>query len=661
MEYWAGEGRAKLRATLETVCDSVEDQLAAAIQEQTAHQHASLLGEIDRLKTVAARVDDLEKENRSLVEELSHLRKKLASQNRRSDSPAAPLVSEETPSRTTRPALAEVSANRQLDARVTKSSSSAKQIDWKKEYSKVYVQKSALEERCEGLRGSANRLREARDSWTTYAQSLETKLEKLKKAQHDSNSTHKSLDAELRRNDGNSAASSTDKETQDGSDGAEQQPPLPTGDPERLTAVVKEEPSSDPVVVSERVIRKRKIADDDIGMPAPPRKIKYEKSPSSEPVIISEVPVFCPHESIDLDEGEVGMPTPRKQPEWEQRYLLREERSGNTPPGHYDTPRITAPEHTNTPAKNATVRPNRSALGEAPSPVKARWSLSSKIADLAEDEVDSLPSPRPNRAGEQPTHGRLHSLLNDGSPMKPAALLSPVRPDRDATSSSHEKENIENLAPGEHPKVAKKSPARPKNGTTTPMKRMVGSAKGNAPAKASRLRDRPLADLAPEDFKVNPRSNDGYRYAFDEVVRSREERAELAGCTDPNCCGRQFKAMAESELSAGGSAILSRPAEIQMMEKYLGDGEAYRLVNMTRQERQETWLKAKVQDLADRYGRHRHRFARRPSPPGYWNPDFPSTQEIEQNKEEAKRVERGVVEERWREAMRGGRWLFRDE
>ncbi len=170
-----------------------------------------------------------------------------------------------------------------------------------------------------------------------------------------------------------------------------------------------------------------------------------------------------------------------------------------------------------------------------------------------------------------------------------------------------------------------------------------------------------MSELRPEDFKVNPKSNNGYKYAFDEVVRNREERAELAGCTDPNCCGKDFRAMAESELSAGGSAVLSRIADAKMMEEYMGS-EAYRLIDMTREEREETWLKAKIQDLADRYGRHRHRYARRPSPPGYWDPDFPTTQEIEQNKEEAEKMERAMVEDRWRAAMRGGgRWLFRDE
>jgi hypothetical protein len=119
--------------------------------------------------------------------------------------------------------------------------------------------------------------------------------------------------------------------------------------------------------------------------------------------------------------------------------------------------------------------------------------------------------------------------------------------------------------------------------------------------------------------------------------------------------------MAESELNAAGPGILSRVADAKMMEDYLGN-EAYRLLGMTREERRELWIKAKTQDLANRYGRHRDRFARRPSPPGYWNPDFPSTQDIEKSKEEGERMERSLVEDRWREAMRGGgRWLFRDE
>jgi len=119
--------------------------------------------------------------------------------------------------------------------------------------------------------------------------------------------------------------------------------------------------------------------------------------------------------------------------------------------------------------------------------------------------------------------------------------------------------------------------------------------------------------------------------------------------------------MAKSELSAGGPAVLTSAAAISLLEDYLGD-EAYRLGSMSIDEKKQLWLEAKTQDLANRFGRHRHRFARRPSPVGYWNPDFPSTQEIEKTKEEGQKAERKQVEERWREAMRGGgRWLFRDE
>jgi len=50
------------------------------------------------------------------------------------------------------------------------------------------------------------------------------------------------------------------------------------------------------------------------------------------------------------------------------------------------------------------------------------------------------------------------------------------------------------------------------------------------------------------------------------------------------------------------------------------------------------------------------------SPPGFWNADFPSTQEMEAEREEAAKREKQTVQDRYREAMRpGGRWLFRDE
>ncbi|KAK3296764.1 DNA repair protein endonuclease SAE2/CtIP C-terminus-domain-containing protein [Chaetomium fimeti] len=714
MDYWTHKGRPILLAALEAACDSVEENLAVEIQQRYEKSHESLLKEVGRLQAAAERVDSLEKENQSLVRELGQLRSR----------------QETLPPPAARPALAKISANTKLGSLAADPSKCGpeKATDWEKEFSKLAVRHATLERRQEEIHRSARRFRAERDSWTEYAQSLEVKIEKLeKKVQRNKNADDRvppSSSAKPRPTSVNQLGPSSDRivvdsstvsepdqainpkprgdptresmgveevtptpatlvpgsphstgeETQDGSDGVEEMLRLPQGAPTGSAVRIKEEPSSDaPVIVSERTIRKRKHTDDDVGMPAPPRRIKSEQSTSSEPVITGEAPIFCPHESIDLDEDERGMPTPRKQQQWENRHALREDKDVAPPEQRLGGARSTEEQphglglHLDRPTAAALSphRPSRAHKDREP-PIRTGWTLDSGIADVAEETFESFYSLKPRQAEKGPTHqtplqGRLHSLLNDNSPKKSGVFLSPARLRHGSASPRLDKENVENRTAQETEESSDalvKPPPIVSASTVTPL-RKHGQDKGKLP-KPGRLRDRPLAGLRPEDFKVNPRSNNGYNHAFDEVVRNREERAELSGCTDPNCCGRQFRAMAESELSAGGPGVLSRVADIKMMENYLGT-EADQLVEMTRGERQETWLKARIQDLANRLGRHRHRFARRPSPPGYWNPDFPSTQEIEKNKEEAERAERELVEQRWREAMRGGRWLFRDE
>lgn len=180
-------------------------------------------------------------------------------------------------------------------------------------------------------------------------------------------------------------------------------------------------------------------------------------------------------------------------------------------------------------------------------------------------------------------------------------------------------------------------------------------------ATTKRLRNTPLASLKLEDFKINPKFNNGHNFAFTEVVRNRDERAEIPGCVDPQCCGKHFRAMAQSELEAAGPSLIHRAADITLLEDYLGD-QVYKLGSMSRQEKEELWLEAKTRELANKHGKHRHRFTRRQSPPGFWNADFPSTQENQADRAEAEKREKRMLEERYREATRdGGRWLFRDE
>ncbi|KAL2152672.1 hypothetical protein VTH82DRAFT_5856 [Thermothelomyces myriococcoides] len=558
-------------------------------------------------------------------------------------------------------------------------SDDCQQEDWNLE-----LFSSALEQRHLAIGRKARELREAKDGWMKYAQSLEAKIKILeKKVQRNQNKDDlptTSSSAKAQPSQTEDGARAADEETQDGSDETARLPTIPTNMEAKPEIAIKEEPSSDPpVIVSERPVRKRKHRGDNAGTPVRPRRIKNEHSPSSDPVITAEVPVFRPHESLDLDEEEQRIPTPRKLRDWEQRLLRegREEQGDEDASGgrHLGEERP-AKQQGKESAQDSDAPPEAPNLSTHKSPstrknrvpdIKPGWTIYSGVADVAEETCESFYSPEPprsrKRSARQPAApGRLYSLLHNGSPDDAAGILPSASLRRAKVKIRVQQEDTENIPPDEegeedHDGFIKSSGAENPSSEAPSRRRPQGKDSFPGP---SRLRDRPLAELRPEDFKVNPKFNNGYDYAFDEVVRRREERAELSGCTDPNCCGKKFQAMARSELSAAGPTLLSHTSQVELMENYLGH-EAHQLIKMRVEERQEIWLKAKTQDLANRYGRHRHRFARRPSPPGFWNPDFPSTQEIRASKEEAERREREVVEERWREAMRGGKWLFRDE
>lgn len=61
--------------------------------------------------------------------------------------------------------------------------------------------------------------------------------------------------------------------------------------------------------------------------------------------------------------------------------------------------------------------------------------------------------------------------------------------------------------------------------------------------------------------------------------------------------------------------------------------------------------RAKTKDYADRIGNHQHCDAQAPSPPGYWGPNFPDTQQVIDNRKAGEEMEKEMVEERWGEAM----------
>ncbi|KAK3365662.1 DNA repair protein endonuclease SAE2/CtIP C-terminus-domain-containing protein [Lasiosphaeria ovina] len=474
-----------------------------------------------------------------------------------------------------------------------------------------------------------------------------------------------------------------DDETTDDAEGFDELPAIPPDLGAEDDVAAKQEPSSDgPIIIFERSLRKRKHTGADHETPPRSTKIKSEHENSSDPMITEELAAFSPYESIDLDVRQDIVPTPRKQrPPKEERIWAnndKEKTGGHRPQdafgGHPDVTTPGSPTSILQKGASGSIA-SRSSTKTAVSSgnvsrkyqgrklfTRSNLSLDSGIADVAEESYSAFYSPqvRPSEAeaNRLPANGgKLQSLLNEPSSDTNSVLLRRGRQGRGSDTGSLEIVS-ENHTP-HTAAVGRATPAPKANRSASKSRPDEGSPRR---AKAGRLRDRPVTELRTEDFKINPKFNDGYSHAFSEVVRSKADREELLGCTDPDCCGKKFRAMAESELSLGGSAILFRPADVEMLEKHLGDS-AYRFAGMALAERKELWLKVKTQDMANKYGRHRQRFGRRPSPPGFWNPDFPSTQEIDQRKEEAEKIERRLVEDRWREAMKGGggRWLFRDE
>ncbi|KAL8841776.1 MAG: hypothetical protein Q9170_000809 [Blastenia crenularia] len=192
------------------------------------------------------------------------------------------------------------------------------------------------------------------------------------------------------------------------------------------------------------------------------------------------------------------------------------------------------------------------------------------------------------------------------------------------------------------------------------------STSSKVPQTHPHLRSRRLLDLTLDDFKINPKHNQGYSHPFKEVVRKKDQRKCLPGCTRLECCGKIFRQMAESGLfkpihTTRFLASSQDDEDQTIMQDYLGD-QAFRLRKMSEVEKAEVLLQAKTKILADHYGKHREVYAREPSPVGYWDVDMPNTQEAAEMGKVAEVRNRQKVEERYREAMRqDGIWKFRDE
>lgn len=482
-------------------------------------------------------------------------------------------------------------------------------------------------------------------------------------------------------------------------------PPLHISPNANPRTVLDPEPSSDGLVfVSAKPVAKRKRGNEGLES-ARVQRIKSEHSNSSDRS--GESHHLSNGESIDFEE-ETHFPTPRK------RKLLQQDdfrtpitdvdsnfRAGSVGLSMHETlGRSTSTNRSctlshgyadsNTPSRISSAlydtfqplqRQQDARLSSEPARKKGyASSLALGVMDLAEDGEEGLAElQHPGVAG------RLTSLLDSPSIKTPVSISRPslannrnTRPEEPFVPHAqsmlqwHTESDMalgsmqawqEELAAANRSFAQKAAPKKILEPTPrTPSIIRQDMPRGRSATREEKpLRERPIETLKPDDFKPNPKYNDGLSYVFNEVVRGKEARAALSGCIDPKCCGKTFRHFAEAERKAVGPSLTTRAEDISLMEKYLGD-QAWQLGTMSREEKEMTWLMAKTWELANKHGRHRQRYSRMPTPPGFWKVDFPSTQERAEELRQAEEIRRALVKDRYREAMRcGGAWLFRDE
>ncbi|KAK0635892.1 DNA repair protein endonuclease SAE2/CtIP C-terminus-domain-containing protein [Bombardia bombarda] len=637
MGYWDQRGRPAIMAAVEDACDAIAVELATE--------------EVERLRAGAAKADQLGQENRLLSQQLDELRKNQKQMiptpmpvdepsSSHQDAAVASCITPPMPCRqavqlSARPALAEITPNKPIDPTHTASIFEQGDPNWEIAYHKIANRYKSLEEAYQNIQKKARKFRDERGQWIKYAEKLEAKVQKLEERVLSSAAVAVD-ELRIRRIPENLQA--------DDEPGAAQLVSSFISNPEA---------SSRPRLHKDVVAQTRRFK----RAASTPSDVPTQSTSQAE---TEHVPHLAGEDTSD--ESDMLPPLPQTIVT-EQQAVVKQE-----PPS--DGPVVVSARSLHK-RKNIgggrQLPPARRIKSEhfSSDPVVTGEALTFSPHESLDLDAGQGKMPTPKKQRHVDIQTPDNEVANAAGMQQQQRYAASVMPESNSKPSKTHSSRKTDLSPGwcletAVADVAEDGSIKPP-GTTSKTKqtgRLQTLLSPNTPAGdlPSPLRERPPAQLRLEDFKINPRFNNGHSHAFSEVVRGKADRAGLAGCTDPKCCGKTFGAIARSELDAGGPAILSRAADIKLLEDFLGD-EAYKLVVMTPQEKQDTWLEAKTQDLANRYGKHRHRFARRPSPPGYWDPDFPTTQEVKDRKEEGEREERGLVEERWREAMRGGRAL----
>ncbi|CEJ54718.1 hypothetical protein PMG11_01014 [Penicillium brasilianum] len=401
------------------------------------------------------------------------------------------------------------------------------------------------------------------------------------------------------------------------------------------------------------------------GAPERPVLVKAETM-SSSPIHQAANLGFGPHfpSTQDLDEIGATVPTPTK------RHAHREvhwEDGGETSTfsTQNDIPDREPQRHTVLQPIDGNIRSPRS-WGKGPE-LKKRGTSSSRALLMAEDgecgdsqdrtrrkrakSAAAIPHNTPRaKADGTITRDRLQGLLEGSLPSK-SPLRSPhevsdrVQSDGGTSIIRQKSRTAKSASPHPHSEPADQP----------------SQVSPEVQPEEEPYRSRPLHRLNLGHFKINLARNQGLDYAYDTVVRKKDDRKCMSGCTRPGCCGDRFRAMARMGVHSTDASAEQQEEDQRILEEYVGE-DRHLLEGLSDKDRENLLVEARARALANQYGRHRHTHERARSPPGFWRTEMPSTQEIEADREAARKLEREKVEERYREAMRpGGLWTWADE
>ncbi|PYI16177.1 Pex16-domain-containing protein [Aspergillus violaceofuscus CBS 115571] len=323
---------------------------------------------------------------------------------------------------------------------------------------------------------------------------------------------------------------------------------------------------------------------------------------------------------------------------------------------------------------------------EKPQEEAQRPPANAHISSILEDGDESFSSPpsrklrRTSEAGasgltpgvgsEATTDQRLQGLLEGQSPAKlelqsmlrnsgvsDRALKHPFAIMEETPILTY---NPDGFDIAEMPQIAPNSGAS----RTESVNNSLLSTRDTAVHPAGAIRARPVQHLDLKDFRINPDFNQGFDYAFHSVAHKKTEGKCVKGCTRYDCCGKKFLGLARMSGLPADATCSSQQREMndqKILEEFVGDKE-HLSRELSVEDRNHLLQEAKARLIANEFGKHKQQHQRAGSPPGFWRTDMPSTQELEHDHQEARRLEKDLVKDRYREAMRpGGLWKFADE